>query len=172
MHALLYITWAQVTNQLFKLRAFVVRMKSEHRNIMFLHRTLTQWVSGFKTTCRGADGGGCDCCCCVYYFKSAACISVFFFIRMTYLFACVICCLWYSGSALDCWPTGCTIDPAPGTWFITIFTSFAKVVPGPVYPYSSESWPKTSFIHLLSVLFMIKKIYLVQLILLSMNNIK
>ena len=39
---------------------------------------------------------------------------------------------WFSGSALDCWPTGRAIDPAPGAWFIPKFTSFAQVVSGPV----------------------------------------
>ena len=35
---------------------------------------------------------------------------------------------WYSGIALDCWPTGRAIDPAPGARFVTKFVSFA----GPV----------------------------------------
>ena len=51
---------------------------------------------------------------------------------------------WYSDSALDCWPTGRAIDSAPGTWFTTIFISFAQVVSGPAEPYSAESWPKTT----------------------------
>ena len=38
----------------------------------------------------------------------------------------------YSGSAPDYWPTGWAIDPAPGTWFITKFISFAQVVSGQV----------------------------------------
>ena len=40
--------------------------------------------------------------------------------------------LWYSGSALDCWPTGRVIDPAPGVRFITKLISLTQVVPGPV----------------------------------------
>ena len=39
---------------------------------------------------------------------------------------------WYSGSALDFWPTGRAIDPAPGAWFMAKFISFAQVVSGPV----------------------------------------
>ena len=26
---------------------------------------------------------------------------------------------WYSGSAMDCWSTGRSIDSAPGAWFLT-----------------------------------------------------
>ena len=37
---------------------------------------------------------------------------------------------WYSGSSLDCWPTGRAIDPSPGAWFITKFISFAQAVSG------------------------------------------
>ena len=51
---------------------------------------------------------------------------------------------WYSDSALDYWPTGRAINPAPGAKFITKFISFAHVVPRPVQPYSAESWPKTT----------------------------
>ena len=40
---------------------------------------------------------------------------------------------WYSGSAMDCWPTGRAIDPAPGAWFTTNFISFAQVFPGLAY---------------------------------------
>ena len=39
---------------------------------------------------------------------------------------------WYSGSVLDCWPSGRAIDPAPGAWFITNFISLAQVVSDPV----------------------------------------
>ena len=56
---------------------------------------------------------------------------------------------WLNGSALDYWPTGRGIDPAPGTCFITNFISIALVLSGPVKPYSAESWPKTRIISVL-----------------------
>ena len=49
------------------------------------------------------------------------------------------------------WSTGRAINPAPGAWFITKFISLAQVVPGPVWPYSAESWPKTPFIYVLGI---------------------
>ena len=37
-----------------------------------------------------------------------------------------------TGSMLDCWSIGRTIDPAPGEWFITTVISLAQVIPIPV----------------------------------------
>ena len=52
------------------------------------------------------------------------------------------------------WTTGQQVELSvlsQGHKFITNFISFAAVVPGPVKPYSAESWPKTpaiSFHHI------------------------
>ena len=54
--------------------------------------------------------------------------------------------MWYSGIVLNCWSTGCAIDPAPGALFMTKFILFAQVAPAQYSLRSAASWPKTPFI--------------------------
>ena len=49
------------------------------------------------------------------YYRSVLLIIVFYFYYIILLGGGHP---WHSGTALDCWPTGRVIDPAPGEWFI------------------------------------------------------
>ena len=50
---------------------------------------------------------------------------------------------WYSGSALDYWPTRRAIDPAPGHDSQQNSPHSPRLSPAQLKPYSAELWPKT-----------------------------